>query len=317
MLVIGTEAGAYRISDSGEQLGSALDGMWFNEITPDGSGRLLASVRDNGVYVSTDDGETWRSVLDNVDAWTVAVSPTGTLYAGIQKGLYQSTSGGEEWEELTGLQDLPTFENWGFPLAPHVANVHSLAFSHKDSDTIYAGVEVGGVIASSDRGKTWRDLREGLHLDIHTLVSAPGNEDVLHAATGRGMFRSLDAGESWEAVNEGLESIYMIPAMIHPKDPQVLFTAASQGRPRYWRREEGADATMYRSKNGGDSWEPIMGGLTDRTHGLVMGFAADPDNDDTIYAGTSDGEVLVSRNLGDSWSTFTEGLPSIYCLTVV
>jgi photosystem II stability/assembly factor-like uncharacterized protein len=317
MLVIGTEAGAYRVSESGEHLGSALDELWFNEITPDGSGRLLASVRESGVYLSTDDGETWRSVLDNVDAWTVAVSPTGTLYAGIQKGLYQSTSGGEEWEEVTGVRDLPTFESWGFPLAPHVANIGSLAFSHKDSDTIYAGVEVGGVIASSDRGKTWRDLREGIHLDIHTLVSAPGNEDVLHAATGRGMFRSMDAGESWEAVNEGLESIYMIPAMIHPSNSQMLFTAASQGRPRYWRREEGADATIYRSTNGGDSWEPATVGSSERSHGLVMGFAVDAANDATIYAGTSDGEILVSRDTGESWTVLTDGLPSIYCLTAV
>ena len=197
------------------------------------------SVRESGVYLSTDDGESWKPVLENVDAWTVAASPNGTLYAGIKKGLYQSTTGGEEWEEVTGLRELSTFESWCFPLAPHIANIGSLAFSHKNPDAIYAGVEVGGVVGSADKGKTWKDLREGIHLDIHTLLSAPGNDDVLHAATGRGMFRSMDAGESWEAVNEGLESIYMIPAMIHPKDPQILFTAASQGRPRYWRRPGG------------------------------------------------------------------------------
>ena len=317
MLIIGTEAGAHRVSDSGEQLGAACDDFWFNEITSDGQGRLLASVRESGVYLSTDDGESWKPVLENVDAWTVAASPNGTLYAGIKKGLYQSTTGGEEWEEVTGLRELSTFESWCFPLAPHIANIGSLAFSHKNPDAIYAGVEVGGVVGSADKGKTWKDLREGIHLDIHTLLSAPGNDDVLHAATGRGMFRSLDAGESWEAVNEGLESIYMIPAMIHPKDPQILFTAASQGRPRYWRRPEGADATIYRSTNGADSWEPVMNGLGPRTHGLVMGFATDPRNDDTVYAGTSDGEVLVSRDLGESWSVLTDGLPSIYCLTAV
>ena len=48
-----------------------------------------------------------------------------------------------------------------------------------------------------------------------------------------------------------------------------------------------------------------------------MGFATDPRNDDTVYAGTSDGEVLVSRDLGESWSVLTDGLPSIYCLTAV
>ena len=143
-------------------------------------------------------------MLENVDAWTVAAAPNGTLYAGIKKGLFQSTTGGEEWEEVTGLRELSTFESWCFPLAPHIANIGSLAFSHKNPDAIYAGVEVGGVVGSADKGKTWKDLREGIHLDIHTLLSAPGNDDVLHAATGRGMFRSLDAGESWEAVNEGL-----------------------------------------------------------------------------------------------------------------
>ncbi len=196
--------------------------------------------------------------------------------------------------------------------------MRSLAFSPRDPRTLYAGVEVGGVIVTRDGGDSWAELREGLHIDVHSLASAPGESDVLYAATGRGFFRSHNAGVSWESACENLRALYMVPLAVHPQDPRLLFTAAADGRPRYWReRPEGAASTIYRSTNGGTSWESVMGGLPQSLDCAVDVLAVDPQEHDTIYAGTADGKVLISRSLGDSWSILAQDIPQVNALAVL
>jgi photosystem II stability/assembly factor-like uncharacterized protein len=319
MLAVGTDKGVYTFASRGktwELRASALEEAAINGLAAvGGDGGLAASARHKGVYGSEDAGKSWRPLLEKVDAWCVAQAPDGALYAGVNPaGLYRSRSAGEEWEDLEAVKTLPSYQSWTFPVSPHIANMHSLAFSPRDHRTVYAGVEVGGVIASPDSGDTWEELREGLHLDIHTLASAPGEEDILYTATGRGFFRSHDAGVTWESAGQGLRSIYLVPMAVHPRDPRILFTAASMGRPRYWRRPEGAAATIYRSVDGGDKWEPVMSGLPSTLKGMVAVLAMDPVEPDRVYAGTSDGQVLVSGALGDSWQVLAQGLPPVHAL---
>ena len=175
------------------------------------------------------------------------------------------------------------------------------------------------MIASRDGGNTWVELREGLHLDVHAIACTPGEgADVLHAVTGQGFFRSQDAGRTWESACIGFASLYLAPLAVHPDRPKVLLTAATQGRPRYWRgRTGGACATIYRSENGGTTWEAVMGGLPETLPGAVEVLAVEPGDVDTVYAGTADGKVLVSRSLGNSWSVLAEGLPPVHALAVV
>ena len=322
MLLIGTDSGVYTydVEDGqGEPSGCVLEGA-VSAIIPDQAraGGLIASVHDRGLFRSDDGGKSWTPLIGEIDPWSIVSAPAGILYAGVRPaGMVRSRSGGEEWEEVPAVRGLSAQQTWTFPSPSHIPNIRSLTVSPRDPETVYAAVEVGGVIRSFDGGDTWEELREGLHLDVHTLICTAGAQDTLYAATGRGFFRSLDAGDTWESRCQGLGSIYLVPLAVHPQDSQTIFSAASQGRPRYWRRDEGAKATIYRSRDGGLNWASVMDGLPSTLTGMVFVLATDPQEPDTVYAGTGDGQVLVSRTLGDSWSVLAEGLPPVKALAAV
>ena len=322
MLAVGTSSGIYRFE--------AHDGAWelhdrsledeaisgiAAEVGP--GGRVVASARHTGLYQSDDRGATWSHVLADVDPWTVALAPDGTVYAGVEPaGVYRSRPAGEGFEECAAVRTLPSYRTWTFPQAPFMGNIRSFAFSRRDPRTVYAAVEVGGVLCSTDGGETWTESHEGLHIDVHTVGSAPGDGDILYAATGRGFYRSPDGGVSWESACEGFRGLYAVPLAVHPKMPEVVFTAVAQGRPRYSRGPAGASVTLYRSIDGAATWEPIMSGLPETLAGAVAALAVDAE-EGTLYAGTTDGSVLAGRSLGDSWDVIAEGLPSVRALAVV
>ena len=320
MLFVGTKSGIYRFAqDDGawEARGKALDDALISGITQDAGGpaRMLASARHKGVFRSEDGGGSWAAVLEDVDAWSIATAPDGTLFAGVEPaGVYRSRTGGMDWEELGAIKLLPTYGSWSFPPPPHVAHVRTFVFAPDDPRTIYAGVEVGGVIGTHDGGETWQELNQGLYPDIHNMAIASEGGDVVYVATGRGFFKSEDAGVSWDLAVEGLHSIYMRPVVVHPQNPRMLFTSAATGSPPGWNRPEGAATVLYRSADSGATWEPIMEGLPSTLYGSVDAIAVDPQESNTVFAGTSEGQVLVSRDLGDSWDTLADGLPVVEVL---
>jgi hypothetical protein len=325
MIVVGTGSGVHRFIRSGggwRAEGSALDGVEIADIAsdPSRSGRLVAAAREQGIFESDNGGATWTQAAD-VDAWSVAVAADGTAYAGTRPTAIHHREPDGVWEPLNLLVDQPAYDSWTFPTAPHLPNIRGLAFSPRDAHTMYAAVEVGGIIASQDDGATWTNHREGIHLDVHSLVAAPGDsgdEDVLYAATGRGFYRSFNAGAMWEPACDGLLSLYLTPIAAHTADPHTLIVSATQGRPRYWRtRDSGAEATIYRSGDGGGRWQPVMNGLPELLTGAVYGFAVDPTEPGALYAAVGDGQVLASGSFGDEWSVLASGLPPAYAIAVV
>lgn len=322
MLIVGTTNGVYTFAwdgGRGEPRTRALEGAPVTGLAAE-DGRLLASVRGRGVFQSDDAGSAWAPLLEGVDARCVAVGPDGAVYAGAYPAaIYRCLESGDVFEELAGVRSLPSYPSWNFPVPPHIGQILSLAFSPTDPHTVYAGVEVGGIIRTADDGETWDEFHEGLHLDVHTLASAAINgADVLYTATGQGFFRSTDRGASWESCCEGLGSLYMVPLAVHPRDPQLLISAATRGRPRYWRdRPEGAASTIYRSSDGGTHWEPSMNGLASALPGQVEVLAVDHAEADVVYGGTLDGTVLVSRDRGQRWAVLAEGLAPVQALVAI
>jgi photosystem II stability/assembly factor-like uncharacterized protein/predicted RNA-binding protein YlxR (DUF448 family) len=197
--------------------------------------------------------------------------------------------------------------------------------------TFYMGSTGGGVWKTDDNGISWYNLSDGYFqtAPIGVIRVAESNPDVVWVGTGsdgirsniiigKGMYRSTDAGESWEHV--GLENAGQIGRMVvHPENPDVAWVAAI-GSPFGKNPERG----IYRTRDGGQNWEQIYH-HSDSVG--VYGIVAEPGNPDILYMSTWRGErkpwtiisgmeasagagIFKSSDGGDNWTMLTNGLPS-------
>lgn len=294
-LVLGTEDGAYRIPDSRfDNATEVLDsGRIMRVRRVEESGHVFACSK-TGLYSSTDDGTTWSGLdVPREEVYSVLVSPDGErLYAGTHPAhLYVSEDGGDSWRELEGFQELPSREEWFTPRHRNEAHIRSLG-AHPDApNRVIAGVEVGGVHVSEDRGETWTERRDGVHDDVHhVLVNGP---DEFLVSCGDGLYRTQDAGQSWTRLDEDLDHRYFREAIVHDGR---LYAAAARSSPGTWSGESGADGALFVSED--DDAAITRVSYPGEPQEVVLAWTV---TNDTIIAGTNEGRVLVQTD--DGWET--------------
>ncbi|WP_254533406.1 WD40/YVTN/BNR-like repeat-containing protein [Natrinema gelatinilyticum] len=232
-LLIGTDEGVYRaytddIADSRRVLESelVLRVRRFGDAMFAATRSGLFRSRDGG-ETWTDLAVPRREV------YSVVQSPDAErLYAGTHPAhLYISTDDGATWRELTGFQDVPSRETWHTPRHRNEAHVRSLSVHPDTPDRMIAGVEVGGVLVSDDCGESWEERRAGLHnerednlqFDVHHALSLSGDELVV--SCGGGLYRTRNAGDSWTRLDDHNHP-YFREAFSHG---DRLYAAATRG----------------------------------------------------------------------------------------
>ena len=172
---------------------------------------------------------------------------------------------------------------------------------------MYVGVEEGGVFRSRDSGTTFESLNDGLYDDIHTVVVDPLDSRRVYATTGKGFYRSENAGGSWRRVSKGIDRGYTVPLMVARGGADTIFTAAAAGPPPTWSLgHAGADAMLYRSDDQGQSFsaipiEHVWG------RGMIMRLKADPEG---VFLGvTNDGYVIRATEQAATAIAIAENLP--------
>lgn len=284
--------------------------------------RLYAGAARDGVWRSLDGGATWHPVHDGLlykETWSLIQHPaTGDLYCGTQPAeVFRSSDGGDTWSECEGLRNLLDTRDWTFPGPPFVAHVKHLSASEADPALVFGAVEEGWLIRSRDAGASWRNLKIGTAFDSHTAHVMPDDPRVIVSTSGIGICRSEDGGDSFTETNTGLEQRYMVHIAVHPERPRVLFTAAAEVPPPFWQRPDGANAAFYRSSDQGKTWEQLRGNLPLHMHAAPRCIVADPIDADTVYAGMSDGTVLVTHDSGETFSTAVDaGLAAVTAITI-
>lgn len=311
-LIIGTREGIYRSSntelDDTEHVldsGNSLRVRAFDAV--DG---VFAATKA-GLYRSVDDGETWENLdIPREEVYSVVADPAGDrLYAGTHPAhLYVSEDSGETWTELDGFQDLPSRDEWHTPRHRNEAHVRSLGVHSDAPERVIAGVEVGGVHVGEvvgrsptargteshgDRGETWTERRDGVHDDVHHVLVLGSEEYV--ASCGGGLYRTRDVGQSWTRLDTDLDHRYFREAFAFDGR---LYAAAARGPPGTWQGENGADAVLLESDDGGETFEEVSypGGPDE----FVLAWT---ETDGTVVAGTNGGRLLVRDDDG----TWTDG----------
>ncbi len=259
---------------------------------------VYVGLASDGVRKTTDAGRTWvDSGLAGDQIFSIAVSAAdGAVYAGTEPSAVYRSDDGETWTDLQGLLELPSRPTWSFPPRPWTSHVRWIAPSPHDATTILAGIELGGLMRSTDRGETWQDHRPGAQRDVHSLAWHPRAPGRAYEAGGGGAAWSEDGGDTWKAADEGRDRHYTWSVAVDPDDPGLWFVSASAG-PFAAHGRGNPQAGIYRRRNGG--WDTLAGGLPDPLPAMPYALVA---TDDRLYAGLANGELWESRDRGDTWS---------------
>lgn len=195
-------------------------------------------------------------------------------------------------------------------------------------NVFYAGYTGGGVFKTTDYGETWENISDGYFTSpsIGSIEVYQKNPDIIYVGTGSdglrsnviegdGVYKSSDAGKTWKHI--GLKETRIIGAVeSHPENPDVVFVAAI-GNPFKPNAERG----VFRSKNGGESWEKVLF-ISENTGFSDIEFH--PTDPNILYAGAwlaerkpwtiiSGGEengIYKSTDGGDTWKKIENGLPT-------
>jgi photosystem II stability/assembly factor-like uncharacterized protein len=284
------------------------------------SGLTFAGAFHGSVHASADGGKSWESRdqgLTQNDIYSLAaqrINGRMRLFAGTEPAhLFFSDDLGAHWTELPSLRSVPSVPKWSFPAPPHIGHVKHINFDPENPMTIYASVEVGGLLRSTDGGEHWQEF-SGLYEDVHRLMIHPRNPRFLYAVTGRGLYTGPDAGARWDQWTRREDEIGGYPDgfVFRPSDPKVMLMTAAHDAPGTWRTTHFAGARISRSKDGGRTWEILRGGLPDRLQASIEAFCLEEAGASSqIFAATTSGEVFRSEDMGDHWQKIISGLPAI------
>jgi photosystem II stability/assembly factor-like uncharacterized protein len=241
--------------------------------------------------------------------------------------LFRSADGGATWEPVEGVLRHPTRERW-HPGAGGMC-CHSIQLDPGNARRLFIGISAAGVFRSDDGGETWTPANSGSAAEflpdpypevgqcVHKLLLHGEDSSRLWQQNHCGVYRSDDAGESWERLDgNGLPSGFGFPLALHPRDPDTAYVVPEEGAE--FRVTSGGKLGVYRTSDGGATWEPSMDGLPERawTGVLREGLASDALEPFGVYLGTQSGSVFVSADDGTSWTQAASQLPPILSVEV-
>jgi photosystem II stability/assembly factor-like uncharacterized protein len=280
-----------------------------------------------GLFASIDAGETWfLAGVEDREVWQVRSSSEGVLYAGTQPaGLFRSEDSGTTWVEVESFAQAPEAQQWCIPVEPPLpGRARALVIDAENSQRLWVGVEVGGIMRTDDGGENWQLSLPGENPDLHMMYAHPAKSEVLFASTGygrldgvaemiegnAGVFRSGDYGASWQYAWKGITPRYSRPMCIDPRAPYGLTIASAPTAFSSFKDKNGAQAMLFRSVDEGASWRSICDPAHSPSHANIHGLEPDPDVPGGVVIGTDTGEVWRVSNEAE-WSPLAAGMPAV------
>ncbi len=261
--------------------------------------------------------------------WALEAAPDGkSLWCGTMPGgLFRSADGGDSWQLVESLWQHPSRSKW-FGGGADYPGIHSILFDPRDAARVSVAVSCGGVWHSDDDGATWAPRTQGMWADYlppeqreeptmqdpHRVVQCPAAPQAWWCQHHNGMFRSRDAGETWEEIERPAVSRFGFGVAVHPQDPDTAWFVPADKDER--RLALGGQLVVTRTRDGGRSFDTLRNGLPQRhAYDLVYRHALDIDASGQCLAiGSTTGGLWLSEDQGEHWQSLDARLPPIYCV---
>jgi hypothetical protein len=320
----------------------------YNATLDQRGGRQRIFAADNGDFFGTflrysdDFGQTWtepergiqfpeESGLSLKNIWTIEPgrrSEPDVVYAGVDPAsLWVSEDAGVTWSLNAGLAQHPTREQWN-PGAGGLC-LHTIVPDYAHPERMWVGISAVGCLRTDDNGQSWqfmnKNTRAGFMPDpypefgqcLHRMTQSPTQPNVLYQQNHCGVYKSEDGGESWIDIQRDLPSEFGFPIALDPGHPDTVFVIVEEPMGRF---NVGENFTVYRTQDGGESWQPLTNGLP---HGpgvrlgvLRHGMATDSHESCGVYVGANTGQLFASTDAGENWRVIADYLPPIYSVNV-
>jgi len=251
-----------------------------------------------------------------------------TVYAGVEDAaLFRSTDAGASWQELPGLRGHGSGPDWQ-PGAGGMC-LHTIVLDPRGPDRMYVAISAAGAFRTDDAGQTWRPINKGLTSEgipdpdaevghcVHNMAMHPARPDVLFMQKHWDVMRSDDAGESWHEISGDLPTDFGFPIGVHAHEPETVYVVPITSDSLHYPPE--GKLRVYRSRTGGNAWEPLTSGLPQNdcyVNVLRDALAVDSLDECGIYFGTTGGQVYASADAGNTWAPIVRDLPAVLSVEV-
>jgi photosystem II stability/assembly factor-like uncharacterized protein len=258
-----------------------------------------------------------------------SLTDPNTVYAGAEDAaIFVSTDGAQTWQELSGLRGHGSGNYWQ-PGAGGMA-VHTILLDPTNHNRMFVAISAAGVFRSDDAGKSWRPSNRGLQSPyvlpdpnaevghcVHRIAQHRARPNVLFMQKHWDVLRSDDAGDSWHEISGNLPTDFGFPIDVHAHEPDTVYVVPIKSDSEHYPPE--GKLRVYRSRTGGNEWEPLTEGLPQSNcyvNVLRDAMSVDALDPCGIYFGTTGGQVYASSNSGDRWEPIVRDLPPVVSVEV-
>jgi photosystem II stability/assembly factor-like uncharacterized protein len=249
------------------------------------------------------------------------------VYAGVEDAaMFRTTDGGKSWQELPALRAAK-----GHLWQPGAGGMglHTILLDPSHPGRMFIAISAAGAFRSDDDGASWRPINRGLNSKgipdpeaevghcVHRIAMHPSRPGVLFMQKHWDVMRTDDAGGSWTEVSGDLPTDFGFPIDVHAHEPETIYVVPIKSDSEHYPPE--GKLRVYRSRSGGNEWEPLTKGLPQQdcyVNVLRDAMAVDTLDRCGVYFGTTGGQVYGSADAGDSWAPIVRDLPGVLSVEV-